>query len=101
MAAAKLQYSDRISHSMRSSFVQLLDDNRKSFRISHGEEEQRLALSGDDDEVAENTSQQQSNQRPTLLTNSTNDPHTFTNLRKMALDITIQKTSIPAPHEKS
>mmetsp|Transcript_5677 Transcript_5677/g.12016 ORF Transcript_5677/g.12016 Transcript_5677/m.12016 type:complete len:340 (+) Transcript_5677:257-1276(+) len=96
MAAAKLQYSDRISHNMRSSFVQLLDDNRKSFRIPHGEE-QRLALGGDDDEAAEN---QQSNQRPTLLTNTNTDPHTFTNLRKMALDITIQKTSIPAPHEK-
>jgi solute carrier family 50 protein (sugar transporter) len=93
MAAAKLQYCDRISQNMRSSFVQLLDANRKSFRISR---EERLALGEDDDEheTAENTTQQPP--RPTL----TNDIHTFTNLRKMALDITIQKSSIPAPHEK-
>ena len=32
MAAVKLQYSDRMAASLRSSFVQLLDDNRKSFR---------------------------------------------------------------------
>ncbi|KAL7491908.1 hypothetical protein ACHAWT_001153 [Skeletonema menzelii] len=91
MAAAKLQYSDRISHGMRSSFVQLLDRNRKSFRIP---EEHRAAL--------ENTSvqQQQQQQRPTILNNNNDDAYTFANLRKMALDITIQKTSIPAPHEK-
>jgi solute carrier family 50 protein (sugar transporter) len=113
MAAAKLQYCDRISQSMRSSFVQLLDANRKSFRISR---EERIALGnhsdededGEQDETLENTTtmqQQQQQQppptspkqqRPTL----TNDIHTFTNLRKMALDITIQKSSIPAPHEK-
>ena len=29
MAAVKLQYSDRLATSLRSSFVRLLDDNRK------------------------------------------------------------------------
>lgn len=102
MAAAKLQYSDRISHGMRSSFVQLLDRNRKSFRIP---EEHRAALGENDDHddidiAQENTSVQQQQQRPTILNNNNDDAYTFANLRKMALDITIQKTSIPAPHEK-
>ena len=36
MAAAKLQYSDRIAKDMRKSFVQLLDRNRQSFRMMPG-----------------------------------------------------------------
>ncbi len=32
MAAVKLQYSNRMAASLRLSFVQLLDSNRKSFR---------------------------------------------------------------------
>ena len=103
MAAAKLQYCDRIKVEMRSSFVQLLDDNRKSFRIAH--EEERIALDDDDDDsdnIDVVSQQPPKKQRPTLLTNNNNaaDAQTFTNLRKMALDITIQKSSIPAPHEK-
>ena len=120
MAAAKLQYCDRISGNMRSSFVALLDSHRRSFRIPGGG---GIDLGGEDDEDDEDvgqdnssnnsnieeageqgtTSQQQQEQkrqqkqRPKL---DNNDIHTFATLRKMALDITIQKTSIPAPHEK-
>jgi solute carrier family 50 protein (sugar transporter) len=120
MAAAKLQYCDRISGNMRSSFVALLDSHRRSFRIPGGE---GIDLGGEDeedddeDDVGQDnnsnnsnreegeeqgttTSQQQQQkqrQRPKL---DNNDIHTFATLRKMALDITIQKTSIPAPHEK-
>ena len=120
MAAAKLQYCDRISGNLRSSFVALLDNHRRSFRIPGGV---GIDLGGDDDEDEDDvgqdncsnncnreeaeeqgtTSQQQQEQkrqqkqRPKL---DNNDIHTFATLRKMALDITIQKTSIPAPHEK-
>mmetsp|Transcript_15367 Transcript_15367/g.32340 ORF Transcript_15367/g.32340 Transcript_15367/m.32340 type:complete len:329 (-) Transcript_15367:41-1027(-) len=80
MAAVKLQYCDRMSQSMRSSFVQLLDNNRKSFKVS---ELDRRALGDkyEDDDVS-------------------GAPNSFANLRKMALDITIQKIEAPAPHEK-
>jgi solute carrier family 50 protein (sugar transporter) len=116
MAAAKLQYCDRISGNMRSSFVALLDSHRRSFRIPGGG---GIDLGGEDedDDVGQDNSsnnsnreegeeqgtttsqqqQQKQRQRPKL---DNNDIHTFATLRKMALDITIQKTSIPAPHEK-
>ena len=116
MAAAKLQYCDRISGNMRSSFVALLDSHRRSFRIPGGG---GIDLGGDDDDdvdgqdnpnnsnreeageqgttASQQQQQQQQKQRPKL---DNNDIHTFATLRKMALDITIQKTSIPAPHEK-
>eukprot|EP00574_Skeletonema_japonicum_P005626 CAMPEP_0201726054 /NCGR_PEP_ID=MMETSP0593-20130828/9246_1 /ASSEMBLY_ACC=CAM_ASM_000672 /TAXON_ID=267983 /ORGANISM="Skeletonema japonicum, Strain CCMP2506" /LENGTH=332 /DNA_ID=CAMNT_0048217521 /DNA_START=204 /DNA_END=1202 /DNA_ORIENTATION=+ len=109
MAAAKLQYSDRIRCGMRRSFVRLLDDNRRSFRMLEEDRggSSRVDDLNDDNGGEENSSlQHQSKQRSTLPTttatnnnNTTEHPHTFTNLRKMALDITIQKTSIPAPHE--
>jgi solute carrier family 50 protein (sugar transporter) len=80
MAAVKLQYSDRMSTSLRLSFVQLLDDNRKSFRGLERRED--LNDIGSDKE-------------------SGNAPiQTFANLRKMALEIATQKTEAPAPHEK-
>ena len=47
MAAAKLQYCDRISGNMRSSFVALLDSHRRSFRIPGGG---GIDLGGEDDE---------------------------------------------------
>lgn len=71
MAAAKLQYSDRMAHSMRASFVLLLDSNRQSFR-----------------EDANAT--KQNDQFPT----------TFDNLKKTAAALTMQKVEAPAPHEK-
>ena len=81
MAAAKLQYSDRISKGMRASFVELLDRNRQSFRhLDRGEDEL------DKEEDATN--------------DTTHDVHSFANMKQMALDITIQKAEAPAPHEK-
>jgi hypothetical protein len=76
MAAVKLQYSDRVTASLRSSFVQLLDNNRKSFR--------GLDI---DNYIAD----QESGNAPV---------QTFANLRKMALEIAIQKVEAPVPHEK-
>ena len=81
MAAVKLQYSDRMSTSLRLSFVQLLDDNRKSFRGLERTMEGANELSIDNE--------------------SDNAPiQTFANLRRMALEIATQKTEAPAPHEK-
>ncbi len=70
MAAAKLQYSDRMVHSMRASFVQLLDSNRQSFRG-------QMATKGNDQFHT-----------------------TFDNLKKTAMALTTQKVEAPAPHEK-
>ena len=80
MAAAKLQYSDRISKGMRAAFVELLDRNRQSFR--------RLDRGGDELDKENNAN------------DTTNDVHSFANMKQMALDITIQKAEAPAPHEK-
>ncbi len=80
MAAVKLQYCDRISQSMRSSFVQLLDNNRKSFKTPVLDRRE-LGDKNDDEDVS-------------------GAQNSFANLRKMALDITIQKIEAPAPHEK-
>mmetsp|Transcript_1694 Transcript_1694/g.3385 ORF Transcript_1694/g.3385 Transcript_1694/m.3385 type:complete len:323 (-) Transcript_1694:125-1093(-) len=92
MAAAKLQYCDRIKSSMRSSFVHLLDSNRRSFALpSNGE---RRVLGGDLDKEEEEKEEEDN------ITNQSSQVQTFSNLRKMALDITIQKSEAPAPHEK-
>jgi len=59
-------------------------------------------LGGEDlenDNGAEEGQQDTENRRDAMQQTS-NDIHTFANLRKMALDITIQKTEAPAPHEK-
>ncbi|KAL7541174.1 hypothetical protein ACHAXR_010685, partial [Thalassiosira sp. AJA248-18] len=87
LAAAKLQYCDRISTDMRSSFVELLDSNRRSFAM-RGTDEHRV-LGGDLDKEEES----QEDENPSTV-------QTFANLRKMALAVTIQKTEAPAPHEK-
>eukprot|EP00581_Thalassiosira_minuscula_P011223 CAMPEP_0183722960 /NCGR_PEP_ID=MMETSP0737-20130205/14741_1 /TAXON_ID=385413 /ORGANISM="Thalassiosira miniscula, Strain CCMP1093" /LENGTH=236 /DNA_ID=CAMNT_0025953207 /DNA_START=373 /DNA_END=1083 /DNA_ORIENTATION=- len=92
MAAAKLQYCDRIKSSMRSSFVHLLDSNRRSFALpSNGE---RRVLGGDLDKEEEEKEEEDN------TTNQSSLVQNFSNLRKMALDITIQKAEAPAPHEK-
>ncbi|KAL7441431.1 hypothetical protein ACHAXH_006333 [Discostella pseudostelligera] len=70
MAAAKLQYSDRMATSMRASFVQLLDSNRQSLR-QHAS--------------AKSNAQIHTN---------------FDNLKKTAMALTTQKFEAPAPHEK-
>eukprot|EP00579_Thalassiosira_antarctica_P032040 CAMPEP_0201992858 /NCGR_PEP_ID=MMETSP0905-20130828/1274_1 /ASSEMBLY_ACC=CAM_ASM_000554 /TAXON_ID=420261 /ORGANISM="Thalassiosira antarctica, Strain CCMP982" /LENGTH=269 /DNA_ID=CAMNT_0048547595 /DNA_START=329 /DNA_END=1138 /DNA_ORIENTATION=- len=91
MAAAKLQYCDRMSSSMRTSFVQLLEANRRSFAIPAGE---GRVLGGDLDKEEEGNDEQDfSDGHPSTV-------QTFSNLRKMALDITMQKTEAPASHEK-
>lgn len=91
--------------------MQLLDMNRKSFRIpkrSHvdyddcdeGEDgENDKENGGEEGGAVASLQQHPPRQRPTLL-DGNNDIHTFANIRKMAINITIQKASIPAPHEK-
>ena len=118
MAAAKLQYSDRISKGMRASFVELLDRNRQSFRMPRG----RRLNSGDlnRDDILDNEDNDDNgteiDSRDAAINNATrnsineasehdandsnNDIHSFANLKQMALDITIQKAEAPAPHEK-
>ena len=119
MAAAKLQYSDRISKGMRASFVELLDRNRQSFRVPRG---RRLDIDSDDlnrDEIVDNENNNDNgtkmesrdatktnaarnsiNEASDNDANGTNNIHSFANLKQMALDITIQKAEAPAPHEK-
>ena len=119
MAAAKLQYSDRISKDMRASFVELLDRNRQSFRMPRG---RRLDIDSDDlnrDEIVDNENNNDNgtkmesrdatktnaarnsiNEASDNDANGTNNIHSFANLKQMALDITIQKAEAPAPHEK-
>ena len=91
MTAAKLQYCDRISHSMRSSFVQLLDSNRRSFALPAGE---RRVLGGDLDE------EEDGNDHEAIGGGNRSTVQTFAMLRKMALEGTIQHVEAPAPHEK-
>ena len=91
MAAAKLQYSDRIAKDMRKSFVQLLDRNRQSFRMLPG---MRLDV---EEDINLEDGNETSSQNDT--DNTGNAPQSFANLKQMALDITIQKTEAPAPHE--
>ena len=90
MAAAKLQYSDRMSTNMRSSLVQLLDSNKRSFAIPSG---QRRVLGGDVMNEEEGNDQEASS-------NGRMDVKTFKAIRQSALDITTQKVEAPAPHEK-
>ena len=89
MAAAKLQYSDRISKRMRASFVELLDRNRQSFKMPQGG--RRLDASGEDEELDKVADANDT---------TNNDAHSLANMKQMALDITIQKAEAPAPHEK-
>ena len=118
MAAAKLQYSDRISKGMRASFVELLDRNRQSFRMPRGRRLDSGDLNRDDildnennddngteiegrDAAINNATRNSINEASDNDANgSTNDIHSFANLKQMALDITIQKAEAPAPHEK-
>ena len=91
MAAAKLQYSDRIAKDMRTSFVELLESNRQSFRMPQLREK---------DELEEDKNEEEDGDENTTTVNTSNDVNSFANLKQMALDITIQKAEAPAPHEK-
>lgn len=82
MAAAKLQYCDRMSNNMRVSFVNLLESNRRSFAIH--------------EQPNESTSATQ-----TIRDNSPEGGvASFESMRKMALEVAIGKTEAPASHEK-
>ncbi|KAL3787804.1 hypothetical protein HJC23_003553 [Cyclotella cryptica] len=91
MAAAKLQYCDRMSKEMRSSFVRLLESNRRSFAIhdDHGDSSKLV------DEQMQAIEKVNNNQP-----NCEGDMASFEIMRKMALEIAIGKTEAPAPHEK-
>jgi len=93
MAAAKLQYSDRMSKEMRSSFVRLLESNRKSFVIHED--------NGGSSKLADKEIQEiQNNNNNNNQVNGDGDLTSFENMRKMALEIAIGKTEAPASHEK-
>lgn len=77
MAAAKLQYCDRMSNDMRASFVNLLETNRRSFAIH-----------------------EQQNESTSANQNTNNGVASFETMRKMALEVAIGKTEAPASHEK-
>ena len=96
MAAVKLQYSDRMAKELRSSFVRLLDDNRKSFRGLDRREDIIAARNISSDSKEGNITPSSSPPPPLLST----PVQTFANLRNMALEVTTQKMEAPAPHEK-
>lgn len=91
MAAAKLQYCDRMSNDMRSSFVRLLESNRRSFVIR----ENHMTVDSPTQKRIDEVGSTNSNQ-----INGDDGVTSFENLRKMALEIAIGKTEAPASHEK-
>jgi len=109
MAAAKLQYCDRLKHSMRRSFVELLDRNRSSFALpSSGE---RIVLGGDlEKDVATTASAEAGDEEKKYDAGDENQAEQrvpthrplqeFNRLRNLALAITIQDVEAPAPHER-
>ena len=78
---------------MRSSFVSLLDANRRSFAIPSGE---KRTLGNDLDEANEVDGTPIGSASEGNATKA----QSFANLRQMALDITLQKTEAPAAHDK-
>lgn len=102
MAAAKLQYCDRLSHDMRKSVVDFLE---KSQRNLIEKSQRNLSSSiGDSSSLSttdeKRTQQQQLLQHKDVMNNDINALEHFNNLTKLAVNITIQKTEAPAPHEK-
>ena len=121
MAAVKLQYCDRISKDMRTSFAELLDSNRQSFRIPLGSqldvedesEKQYDDNSRVDIEIAKKPEPEHKEDTDidiakdterrvdaTIANESASSIQSLANLKQMALNITIQKAEAPAPHEK-
>jgi solute carrier family 50 protein (sugar transporter) len=104
MAAAKLQYCDRLEQDMRRSVASFLHRNRGSFVIRSSGESEPLGgaiehCDGDDSTMSQTESiEQGGDKRPKLA--SADGMHTFENLTKLAYEITIQKTEAPAPHER-
>ena len=112
MAAAKLQYCDRLSHDMRSSVVSYLEKSQKKLIESSQRnlmasireiDENSVSLGASDfnnnnREVKEDIPQ---DRRPQLQKQQVPDDETTLNhFTKLAYDITIQRSEAPAPHEK-
>ena len=115
MAAAKLQYCDRLSHDMRSSVLSYLEKSQKKLiESSHrnlmasireiDENESRISLGASDSnnnnnkEVEEDIPQ---DRRPQLQKQQVPDAETtLEHFTKLAYEITIQRSEAPAPHEK-
>ena len=113
MAAAKLQYCDRLSHDMRSSVVSYLEKSQKKLIESSQRnlmasireiDENSVSLGASDfnnnnnKEVEEDIPQ---DRRPQLQKTHVPDAETTLNhFTKLAYDITIQRSEAPAPHEK-
>lgn len=114
MAAAKLQYCDRLSHDMRSSVVSYLEKSQKKLIESSQRnlmasireiDESRMSFgasdsnSNNDNKVIEEDIPQ--DRRPHLQQQQIPDDETTLNhFTKLAYDITIQRSEAPAPHEK-
>jgi len=113
MAAAKLQYCDRLSHDMRSSVVsylaksqkKLIESSQRNLMASIREiDEGSVSLGASDfnnnnDKEAEEDIPQ--DRRPQLQKQQVPDAETTLNhFTKLAYDITIQRSEAPAPHEK-
>jgi len=113
MAAAKLQYCDRLSHDMRSSVVSYLEKSQKKLiESSHRNlmasireiDESSVSLGASDSnnnnnkEVEEDIPQ---DRRPQLQKQQIPDAETtLQHFTQLAYDITIQRSEAPAPHEK-
>ena len=87
MAAAKLQYCDRISRDMRASIAGFLRETRDSLVMPKGD---AGAEQSEDDAPDANKTKQQHAERI----------RAFEHLTKTAFEIAIQKSEAQAPHEK-
>ena len=93
MAAAKLQYCDRVSNDMRASFVRLIESNRRSFVIRENCDGDNIAsLQNMGIDGTANTTNSEIQGEEVVAS--------FESVTKMALEIAIGKTEAPASHEK-
>jgi len=100
MAASKLQYCDRLSHDMRKSVVQFLEKSQRN--LIEKSQRNLSSSTGDSSSTADEkkTQQQRLQHKDIANHNDINALEHFNNLTKLAVDITIQKSEAPAPHEK-
>ena len=92
MAAVKLQYCDRVSKMMRGNFAKLLDADRAGDRQNIDVRPRRMSLSA--------SGRPKLRQRLQSALFLDEDAIHYAILRKRALDVSIEKTFIPAPQEK-
>ena len=97
MAAAKLQYCDRLSHDMRKSVVKFLE---KSQRNLIEKSQRNLSSSSIIVDSSRSQLEQESQQQEKVMNNDINALEHVNHLTKQIIDITIQKSEAPAPHEK-